>query len=164
MAALLVGMLFVAGCSDPATRGQLGGGLRVYDGAPDPCGLLAVDEVKAATGHEVGAGRPTGTGHGCTFLEPGGGAGRPVASVLVETADDVDKMNGDRALAERQAVVSDLLVGDQGFSWVAGDTQSAEARRGSMRVRLLVEVRSPDAAATGLLTVAAQRAWWAQPG
>lgn len=119
--------------------------------------VITQDEASRAIGASPGEPLPTGTGEGCSF---GDRKDANATTLLINvTADDsAAKFSSDRAVASAAAVVKDAGVGDESFSYGTASVQSAEARKGSIRVRILLEgPRAAEATALEMLRVAVAR-------
>lgn len=129
--------------------------LMVVDGQPDSCGIFTTDEVKLLVQNAVSDGKDTGAGQGCFYSAPNGGT-----SLLVNLQPDDSKVKfaDARSLAQQQTpdVVDVPGVGDEAFTYAPpeGELASAEARAGTVRVRVVITgpQASVDMAKTALVT------------
>ncbi len=122
---VLVGVVILSGCGSEVAQ-------------PDPCKVLSSDEVSRVI--EGPSGKPvhTGTGEGCSFgnLKH---AGATTLILNVVPKDTAARFGHDRDVAAKTAPVSKASAGDESFTYGHGETQSAEARSGSVRVRVLLD-------------------------
>jgi hypothetical protein len=118
--------------------------LLVVDGQPNSCGIFTAAEVKAFVGNSVSDGKDTGAGQGCYYPAQNDGSRNDGSSFLINLqADDSSAKFADaKSLASQQTPsVADVPgVGDEAFTYspVDGGLASAEARKGTVRVRIVI--------------------------
>jgi hypothetical protein len=145
-AVILAAMLALAGCGDDDTTtaeeikaSTTTSSLFVDDGQPDSCGVFTREEVKALVDNEVAPGTDTGAGQGCYFAGENEGT---ALLVNLQPGDSAAKFADSRSNAGEQTSRIQPIEGvaDEAFVYApeAGGLASAEARKGSIRVRVVV--------------------------
>lgn len=113
--------------------------LLVQDGQPNACGIFTTSEVKAFVGNDVAAGTDTGAGQGCYFAASNG---RSALLINLQPNDSAAKFADGKALASQQTNDVQTVdgVGDEAFTYSPreGGVASAEARKGTVRVRIVI--------------------------
>jgi hypothetical protein len=113
--------------------------LLIQDGQPNSCGIFTVAEVKSFMGDDVAAGTNTGAGQGCYYAASNG---RSAFLINLQPNDSRAKFADGKALASQQTTDVQTVegVGDEAFTYSPreGGIASAEARKGSVRVRIVI--------------------------
>lgn len=106
-----------------------------------PCKVFTNEEVQARFGKSITAARPTGGGTGCEYVM-GGPAGGPAVLFVISRGDTATKYV--TTLKDVRASVTGVEeltnIGDEAFVYGTSTDglTNAEARRGSLRFRVLV--------------------------
>jgi hypothetical protein len=127
-------------------------------GVPDPCTLFTAVQVSGFVGHTVQAPKPSGTGQSCAFTAADATTGASV--LLTILGDDThDKFTASQHDADTSGSPSTALmgIGDEAFvySSPAANLFSAESRKGTTRVRVVVSGPGASQAETKQVLVAA---------
>jgi hypothetical protein len=106
---------------------------------PDACAVFTQSEVASFVGNDISPGTDTGAGQGCYFAALNNGT---AMLVNLQTGDSAAKFADAKSNAGEQTQVLQMVpdVGDEAFVYAprSGELASAEARKGSVRVRIVI--------------------------
>lgn len=144
---LVAAVVFVTACgSGKKTAEQIqatSSTLLVSGGQPDSCGVFTQSQVAAFVGNEVAKGTDTGAGQGCYFAAQNNGN---ALLINLQAGDSTAKFADAKSLAAQQSstVSAWMGIGDEAFTYAPaeGGVASAEARKGTIRIRIVLTGKS----------------------